>query len=121
MNALVEAALRYARTGKPIFPCRADKRPYTEHGFKDATSDEERVREWWAQWPEALIGMPTGSASGLVVIDVDLKEGCDGETSLAILGRELGSLPDTVEALTPSGGRHLYFRAPKDITIRSSA
>jgi phage/plasmid-associated DNA primase len=83
--------------------------------------DEQRVREWWHQWPEALIGMPTGSASGLLVIDVDMKEGRDGETSLAVLGRELGQLPETIEALTPNGGRHLYFRAPKDMTIGSSA
>jgi hypothetical protein len=121
MNAVLDAALDYARRGKLIFPCRADKRPFTEHGFKDATSDEQRVREWWHQCPEALIGMPTGSASGLVVIDVDMKESRDGETSLGALERELGPLPATVEALTPSGGRHLYFRAPLDMAISSSA
>ena len=36
-NTLLAAALDYAAHGFPVFPCRADKRPLTASGFKDAT------------------------------------------------------------------------------------
>ncbi|MDA8348208.1 MAG: bifunctional DNA primase/polymerase, partial [Pseudomonadota bacterium] len=68
----MQAALQLAEEyGLPVFPCRPDKRPYTEHGFKDATTNLDMIEEWWNRWPEALIGVPTGKASGLVVLDVD--------------------------------------------------
>jgi RecA-family ATPase len=104
-----------------VFPCDAEKKPLTKHGFQDATTDPERIRRWWTQHPDSLIGVPTGAASRLVVIDVDCKNGHDGEESLMQLKRELGPLPETVEVLTPSGGRHLYFGSPPGAAIRSSA
>ena len=57
-NSLLAAALDDARRGIPVFPCHpADKRPLTRNGFKDATTDEQQIRAWWQQWPDALIGM----------------------------------------------------------------
>ena len=110
----LSTALRLAAQGVPVFPCRPDKRPYTKHGFKDATADQNVIREWWRLHPDALIGLPTGQASGLVVLDVDQKPGRDGEVTLADLERQHGKLPDTYEARTPSGGRHIYFARPAD-------
>ena len=64
-----DAALLLAkRRGKPVFPCKPDKKPYTNHGLHDATTDEATIRKWWAQYPDALIGLPTGNVSGLVVM-----------------------------------------------------
>ena len=63
--ALVDAALSYAAKNLPVFPCNAsNKRPLTEHGFEDASTDPETIRRWWARWPDAMIGMPTGKRSG---------------------------------------------------------
>lgn len=68
------AALALARQRLPVFPCDPlTKRPLTEHGFKDATQDEAQITRWWRAYPQALIGVPTGAASGLVAIDVDPK------------------------------------------------
>src|SRR6266478_3065554 len=69
-GALLEAALGYGEGGIPVFPCNPDnKKPLTEHGFKDATTDPEKIRSWWREHPQAMIGVPTGPASGIFVID----------------------------------------------------
>jgi hypothetical protein len=43
-GAVLEAALSYAQGGIPVFPCNPhNKRPLTEHGFKDATTDPREL------------------------------------------------------------------------------
>lgn len=108
------AALAYAAAGVPVFPCRPDKRPYTANGFKDATTNETIVRGWWRRWPDALIGRPTGAASGAVAVDIDVdpSKGTDGTEALAALEHVHGPLPETWTARTPRGGTHIYFRHP---------
>jgi putative DNA primase/helicase len=67
----IRAALAVA-ADYPVFPCDAvSKRPLTKHGFNEATQDAAIVTGWWRKYPEALIGVPTGSPSGLVAVDVD--------------------------------------------------
>ena len=52
---LLKGALVYAGRGIPVFPCEAGgKRPLTADGFLEATTDETRIRRWWARWPNAL-------------------------------------------------------------------
>jgi len=124
-NRVVKAALEYAAKGRPVFPCKPDsKRPFTENGFKDATTDPGTIRQWWKQWPAAMIGSPTGN--GVFVLDVDLPAGPD---SLAALEQKHGPLPTTRESRTASGGRHLIFKGDartsagklsQDLDIRGS-
>jgi hypothetical protein len=57
--------------GVAVFPCGFNKQPLTDHGFKDATRNLEQISEWWSRWPDALVGVPTGVASGLLVVDID--------------------------------------------------
>ena len=64
-------ALEYIARGWHVFPCRPrTKEPAVQGGFKAATLDEAKVREWWARWPEANPAIATG-ASGLCVLDID--------------------------------------------------
>lgn len=57
-------------------------------------------------------------ASGVVGIDLDVKH--DGPARFAAICRERGrSWPQTFTVDTPSGGQHLYFRAPADRIIPS--
>ena len=112
-----EMALAHARAGRPVFPCGPDKRPAVPKseggaGFKDATTDEGQIRAWWARWPEALIGMPTGAVTGTFVVDIDVKAGKQGAESWAALTRAFGPVPDTWETITATGGRHLWFAHP---------
>lgn len=123
------AALFYARAGFPVFPCRetadkaaGSKRPYTEHGWKDAVADEAAVLDWWSRWPKALIGFPTGPASQTLVVDIDVK-GAPADAMLAALrsalGGRLAPVGGPAIAKTQGDGLHLYYAWPDgtDVTI----
>lgn len=93
---------------------RQAKHPRTQNGLTDASIEEWQIRGWWESWPDANIGIATGSRSGFVVLDVDSYKG--GEDSL---GR-LGQLPHTVESLTGGGGRHILFTHPGTVVGNSA-
>jgi hypothetical protein len=120
----LEAALEYARSGIPVFPCNPlDKKPLTPHGFKDATRDEAQIRAWWTQWPNAMIGAPTGAASGMWVVDTDkdTSKNIDGEATLAQLVAQRGeTMPETLMTTTPRGGKHRIFTWDNNVEIRNS-
>jgi len=111
------AALGYAARKWPVFPCAANKVPMTSHGLRDATTDAAQIERWWTEYPHALIGMPTGEATGYVVLDIDRKNGVDGFRTLGALGFE--ALPTTPTVSTRNGGAHLYFRQP-DFVLRNT-
>jgi hypothetical protein len=120
----LEAALGCARMGIPVFPCNPlDKGPLTPNGFKDATTDEAQIRAWWARWPNAMIGVPTGPASGIWVVDtdIDVAKKLDGEATLNQLIAQRGALPLTLMTMTPRGGKHRIFSWDASHDIRSSA
>ncbi|MBU1948082.1 MAG: DUF3987 domain-containing protein [Candidatus Eisenbacteria bacterium] len=129
-----KAALWYAKQGWPVLPlhtprtgscsCRKDdcqsqgKHPRTQRGLKDATTEEGAIRSWWTRWPDANVAVLTGTESGLIVLDVDPRNG--GDESLANLEDEFGRLPATVESRTGGGGRHYFFNHPR-VPIRCSS
>lgn len=91
--------------------CDGTKVPYKgSRGFKDATDNEQEIRHWWTQTPNANIGIATGSRSFCFVLDVDTRDG--GDASLLALEAKHGPLPETVIAMTGGGGRHCFFRHP---------
>lgn len=105
-GALAASALWYATVlAWPVFPLRpGDKRPLTQHGFKDATTSEDQVRAWWEQTPDANIGLPTGHAFD--VIDVD-------SPAAITAGIQAGLLPgwddpDLLATVMTPRGWHLY-------------
>jgi putative DNA primase/helicase len=116
MSAVLNAALDYARRGWPVFPCNVLKRPMTAHGFHDATLDEAQIRAWC--WNEALVAVATGKRSGLVVLDIDIREKGSGLDSLEMLG--INFQPKTPTAHTTSGGIHCFFAWP-GYEVRNSA
>lgn len=117
MTTLLDVALRYAAKGLQVFPCRpAGKVPATPRGCLDATVDTAKISAWWTAQPSCNVGVATGEASGIMVLDVD---GEDGEAALRGLEAERGPLPPTVEAIT-ARGRHVFFKWPER-DIRNSA
>jgi hypothetical protein len=117
VTSLAEAAAFLAQQW-PVFPCGADKRPVTLHGFKDAVTDPEAARRLFRAPGAALIGTPTGAVSNLAVVDLDLKEGGSG---LEWLAANQHRMPRTRRHQTRSGGAHLLFNFPAGRRIRNSA
>ena len=105
-----------AEMGLPVFPCDAQKRPMTQHGFRDATKDPETIRRSFRN--AAMIGIPTGEASGFFVLDLDCKNGAKG---LEWLAAHEARLPQTRRHRTRSGGVHLLFGMPASRAVRNSA
>jgi putative DNA primase/helicase len=127
-NQKLEYALTYAYFGFPVFPvhsptndggcscgklnCKSiGKHPITKNGFKDATTDEQQIRKWWDEWPNANIGMPMGRETGLFALDID--EG--GEDEL----KKHPQLPHSIQSRTGSGGRHIFFFIPRHKEIKN--
>jgi hypothetical protein len=109
----LDAALAYARRGIPVFPCNPrDKHPYCATGFHAANTNETWIKLWWRQLPNAMIGIPTGPASGMWVFDVDQdpKRAIDGRTALHELVTRHGPLPITLTSQTPRGGVQHFFK-----------
>jgi hypothetical protein len=106
-------ALAYAgRFGTPVNP-RRGRYPLTPHGWKDATTEPDKIIAYWRKHPDALIATPTGVV--FVVLDIDRKNGVDGFDTLDRLGKSV--LPETPMVHTPNGGLHVYFRVNPSVRI----
>ena len=110
MMTVIEHARRMARRGFPVFPCLQDKKPAVSWGSA-ATTDVEQIEAW--NWEDRLIGVPTGSRSGMAVLDIDPRHG--GDDWLRAHARRLVARSH----LTRSGGIHLLFEF--DGEVRNSA
>ena len=113
------AALRLAARGFRVFPLEpGTKLPAIGDWPNRATTDPDRIQTLWTcrvtGWVQDYnIGVATGK--GLVVLDVDTKK-VDGNAALLDLQLEHnGTLTNTLEVTTPSGGRHLYFTCPDEV------
>ena len=107
MKSPLAAAIELAKQGIPVFPCKADKKPfYKSHGFKDAQTDQAQVRELFGRYRNVeLIGVPTGKISGFDVLDLDTAKHA---TAVAFL-HSVSPLATRTHQ-TQSGGFHFFFR-----------
>ena len=123
-SAQLEAALAYAARGWPVIPvwwpengrCACGKHgcknlakhpigALAPHGVKDASTDPQTIRAWWRRYPLANIGIGTGPESGLVVVDIDPRNGGHPD-------RLPGKMPLTPKVRTGGGGWHFYLGHP---------
>lgn len=125
-------ANEFSRHGLPVFPlhfpvrregrtfcscenstCRdVGKHPVASlvpSGLKNATTNQDVTKSWFDDqlWN---LGVTTGKASGIFVIDCDPRHGGDG--SLAALEAEHGPVPETWRFKTGGNGEHIIFRHP---------
>jgi len=134
---LVPGGKRPAFPDHPAVRCdRADPRCRAGHvGWEQrATTDPDRIRRGWARAP-FNVGIACGP-SGLVVVDLDVPKTIDdtapagwaeqgatcGLDVLLLLADAAGQPApvDTHTVTTPSGGTHLYYRAPDGVQLRNT-
>jgi len=129
MKKILESALLYVSFGWKVFPLHSivdgactcgnpacsdvGKHPVKEltpKGVKNATSDVEQITKWFTNCAHRLnIGIQTGESSNLTVIDIDIADGKGGAESWQEIVAEHGE-PQTLKAITGSGGIHLLFK-----------
>jgi len=116
----LDAALACLARGWAVIPAapRAKHPIVRWQAFQTKMPSEETVRGWFGKWPDANLAVVTGLISNLIVLDVDPRH--DGDESLRIIEERHGPLPETVEAITGGGGRHVYFACP-EAEIRNRA
>jgi len=139
-NKRLKAALWYAKNGFHVFPChgilhvdregasvpicscgdsaceRPGKHPATPQGLKNATIDPAQIKRWWKAHPEWNVAIAC-EPSELVLIDIDPRHG--GDATWEQLKTELNINDDTAQAISGSGGPHLYYRSPAGVRVRS--
>jgi len=100
---------------RPLFPLKpGEKTPLKANYKAQASSDSEVIRGW------LKAGYNLGycpSMGGETVIDLDKHGDKDGEEAFAEWEDSIGKhLPATLTVITPSGGKHLYYKgvAPYD-------
>ncbi len=120
MKLLRDAAIGYAHRGWRVFPLHgivnrvctcgrpdcgsAGKHPLVRRGLNEATTDRAQIERWWRRWRSANVGIATGAASGIAVIDVDLPAAF---VSLKLLIDQ--ELTASLTGLTGGGGLHLVY------------
>lgn len=105
----LEAALKYAEDGWSVLPV-VNKRPACTHGVHDATVKFYQIEKWWAEFPNANIGV---RCDWFFVVDIDPRN--DGLDSwIELLQTNQTEITDwehnTWRASTGAGGTHFYFR-----------
>ena len=126
--SIAQAAQAYAARGWHVFPApmgqkKSHKSAEHSKGRKwGATTDSVEITQDWQTWPTANVGIVTGPKSGFFVVEADTPtgHGVDGISNLNALIEEHEPLPDTIEALSPSGSWHLYFKWPEGVSISNS-
>lgn len=105
------AAAEYVPLGFKVIPLvPRTKLPLVRAWQRQGSDELSAITEWAHKWPSANIGVVTGHPSDVVVIDLDVKDGRNGMDTMARLAGAGKTLPPSPIALTPTGGRHLYFR-----------
>lgn len=120
-----QSAKAYAQRGWYVIPViPREKRPVLRDWGNRATRDLMLIEAWYRNNVGWGVGILSGRKSGLVIIDIDGQLGAD---TWADLCAQFGPPPDTVEVVTGSGGRHLYYKFPsapygeQEITITNDA
>lgn len=94
------------RRGYAVFPVREDKTPRLKEWQKHACRDPAGIAQLWRQCPDPLVGIATGAASGVWVLDIDVKH----QTAIDWWHLARTRLLPTLVYRTRSGGLHCYYR-----------
>lgn len=104
--------------GWAIFPVTRNKVPLVKGGCHAATTMADQIDEWADLYPTTNVGVACGEPNGIAVLDVDFPAGIESLKAIFAAGHE--AFAETIEAATPTGGRHYYFIQP-NITLKNRA
>ena len=109
LSPMGKYAQLYGEKGLSVLPVsRKTKKPFIKWG-KEATSDLEKIAEWWKKYPNANIGIVMGS--GAIDIETDYHDETDGEDSLKMFFEDHGeSIPETIAFRSGGGGVHRLYK-----------
>jgi putative DNA primase/helicase len=111
-SALHQTARNYAKANIPVFPCHPrTKKPATPNGYLDATTDLEKIDQWW-QEPDYNVAMCPEMA-GWAVVDVEHDAAPDWPNGQP--------LPETYTVSTPRGGTHRIYEGSLPSTVAKLA
>lgn len=113
MSSNLQAALDFLSKfpDAKLFPAKYEDNSHRGHICWGAGSsnDPAQIKAWAKSYPDCYFCC-NYRASGIRVIDIDMKKGKNGKVELMSLELANEDLPDTLTASTPSGGGlHLYF------------
>ena len=110
-NTITAAQELAAHFGWAVFPVNPKtKTPYFRGWQQMASSDPADIEKSFSGLRYMAIGIQTGTASNLVVIDIDERPTFSGLRNFENAGYQIEE--GHMVARSPSGGLHLYFRQP---------
>lgn len=137
----LENALHHARKGRRIVPVAEDpannpappreeralakKKALVTDTFREATTNEAKIRRWFKRWPNMNYGIVGGKRSGIVIWDADLDNEPDPVHGWNLSGAETFNLvlddfgihvDGALQTHTPSGGLHIFAAFPESFT-----
>lgn len=126
-DTMRDRALHLASLGFRVFKLRPnEKLPAVSDFHQAATSDPAKVRAMWTdpvsgESTTHNVGVLSGADAKLLILDVDTKDGKQGDKTLAALAKEHGLDVATLTAITPTGGKHLFYRIKGDREVSGHA
>lgn len=102
---MIDYALNYLKMGFNVIPIsKSGKTPLVAFADKPPLTEND-LKRIWREYPDANIALRTDS---FFVIDVDMHGDVDGLKNLRNW-EHARLIPKTLQASTPSGGRHIYL------------
>lgn len=109
-----DAAIEYSEQGFSVIPIQPgwDKKPLVSwKEFQKRRATPEKIDGWFQKWPDANIGIVTGSISGVAVVDADSDNAEQWVTE---------NCPATGVYQETSRGRHAFYK-PNDHPVKTQS
>lgn len=121
VNSLIVGAQWYTTLGCQVLPIAIGKKvpaggmAWNAPGNElIAANPEDALRLWAGKFRGCGIGMFCSWESRTIILDIDVKNGAQGQKSLMAHQAKFGALPPTMKNNSPSGGYHLIYRIPEE-------
>ena len=109
---VVAEMLHYIELGLPVIPCNG-KIPLIKDWQGRQQTEKEEVEKWSKTWAVLNVGLPLGTVSGMIGIDVDGKEAISRLKELS-----KGDLPITWSFQTPGGGKRYLYKVHDKVATK---